>query len=41
MKESMARIGKGVKVIVRADSGFFSGAFLSYLEARGEMQRVA
>ena len=27
--------GKGVKVIVRADSGFFSGAFLSYLEARG------
>lgn len=35
MKECLARIGKGVKVIVRADSGFFSGAFLSYLEAKG------
>ena len=36
MKECLARIGKGVKVIPpRRDSGFFSGAFLSYLEAKG------
>lgn len=33
MKECMARIKKGVKVIVRADSGFFDGSLLDYLES--------
>lgn len=33
MKESMAHIRKGVRVIVRGDSGFFNGALFEYLES--------
>ncbi len=35
MKESMSYIKNGVKVIVRGDSGFFSGELLDYLESIG------
>jgi len=35
-KEGLARLPKGVwKVLVRADSAFFNGAFLDFLESRG------
>lgn len=33
MKESMAHIRKGVRVIVRGDSGFFNGELFEYLES--------
>lgn len=35
MKECEARINKAIKVIVRADSGFFDGSLLDYLETVG------
>lgn len=35
LKECEVRIKKGIKVIIRADSGFFDGALLDYLESIG------